>query len=117
MTLRDRISFPSSAEKTERSLWRLTWRLAAKALFVVVAISLALYSVAATSALAAIGAALMLGLMIRAAFPTERLKIWLRSYWTGEAGDRWRRRFGSAFQTIKTRLHRTASIIPGISGP
>lgn len=71
---------------------KLTFRVAAKLLFLAVFAVLAIVSFSANFWLTAVIAALLAGLMIRSVIPDQRFQSWARSYWTGEAGDRWRRR-------------------------
>lgn len=80
---------------------RLTFRLAAKVVFLVVLLLLAAVSIAANSMLLALLAALFASLMLRAILPTQRFQAVARSYWSGEAGDRWRRRFDRAVAWVK----------------
>lgn len=79
---------------------RIGFRLAAQAVFFVLLGLLILVSVAANSVLLGVLAAFAVGLMLRAVLPAERFKMWVRGYASGEAGDRWRRRFDA----ITTRL-------------
>ena len=72
---------------------RLGFRLAAKLVFLFLLALLITVSVAANSVLLAVLASFAVGLMLRAVLPADRFRTWVRSYWTGTAGDRWRRRF------------------------
>lgn len=72
---------------------RFGWRLAARLVFVAIVLSLALMAVAANSILIALFAAVMLGTLLRSILPQQRIQSWARGYATGEAGDRWRRRW------------------------
>ncbi|MFB6121124.1 MAG: hypothetical protein ABEJ68_08430 [Halobacteriaceae archaeon] len=71
---------------------KLTFRVAAKLVFLFVLVMLAVMSFSANFWLTAVVSALLVGLMIRSVIPDQRFQSWARSYWTGEAGDRWRRR-------------------------
>lgn len=81
---------------------KVGFRLAARVLFIGTFLVIATFAAAANSFLWAIIFAVIAGYFIRAALPEERLRTWLRSYWTGRAGDRWRRRY----ERLKTRLGR-----------
>lgn len=122
--LRDYISFnrfrsdPAQAveEGAERA-WRWSFIVASigvffalLALFVYVTTTVSVIIVQLLAALAA-------GLMVRAILPTGQFREWSQGYATGEAGNRWRRRVESALGWTKRRLHRTLSILPGVSGP
>ncbi|WP_123619171.1 hypothetical protein [Halorubrum sp. CSM-61] len=72
---------------------RVGWRIAARLVFVALVVGLALIAAASNSFLIAIFAAVMLGLLIRSILPSKRIQTWARGYATGEAGDRWRRRW------------------------
>jgi hypothetical protein len=72
---------------------RTAFQLAAMGLFVVGFVVLATIAAVANSILIAIIAGAFASLFIRAVLPTARLTRWLRSYATGEAGNRWRRRY------------------------
>ena len=72
---------------------RVGWRLAAKAFFATILVSFIFVSVAANSILLAVMASLATGIMLRIILPDEEFQAWARSYATGEAGERWRRRW------------------------
>lgn len=72
---------------------RVGFRLAAMSLFAAVILSLVLVAVAANSVLLGILSAVVLGVILREFLPERRIQSWARSYATGEAGDRWRRRY------------------------
>lgn len=80
---------------------KVTFRLAAKVVFLVVLIGLALISFSANFWLVALVTALFASLMLRAVLPTGRFQAYARSYWTGEAGDRWRQRFDRVVARIR----------------
>lgn len=86
---------------------RLGWRLAARAVFIVLFLMLAFVAVAANSIFTALLAAVLLGIFLRSILPERRLQSWARSYATGEAGDRWRRRYEAAKAWL-------AGVIPGL---
>lgn len=71
----------------------LTFRLAAKLLFLLIFMLLAIVSFSANFWLTAIVAALLAGLMIRSVLPEQRFQSFAKEYWTGEAGERWQQRF------------------------
>lgn len=83
-------------QSTERSLWRL----AAQVLFVVAFLLVALASVLVSPVLLAILLAFLASQMIRVVLPTGDIREAMRSYWTGEAGDRWRSRSRATGQRI-----------------
>lgn len=76
-------------ETGEMSLWQL----AARLLFLGVLGLLVILAATVNFVFAAAIAALLAGQMLRIIFPTERFRTLMRSYWTGEAGLRWRRRW------------------------
>lgn len=80
---------------------RVGFRLAAKALFVAVLVLLGIISFSANVWLVALLAGLVVAMMLRAVLPTGRFQDYARSYWTGEAGDRWRRRFEAVASRIR----------------
>jgi hypothetical protein len=80
---------------------RLTWRLAAKLLFLAVLLTLAFISIAVNIWLVAFLSAGIATLMLRAVLPNQRFQAWIRDWWTGEAGDRWRRRFERTVSRVR----------------
>lgn len=79
---------------------RLGWRLAARFVFVGIVIALVAVIMLSDSFLFAIASATLLGLFLRAVLPTEKIQQWARSYWNGEAGDRWRQRAHDAWDRL-----------------
>lgn len=71
--------------------------LLSKLLFIVLLGLLILYSISTDIILLAIIASLLVGLMLRAVLPTERFKTWVRSLWSGDAGE-------SAYKNTKRRI-------------
>lgn len=61
--------------------------LLSKITFVVLLGFLILYSITADVLLLAILASLAVGIMLRSVLPTGRFKGWVRSLWSGEAGE------------------------------
>lgn len=70
----------------------LSFRFAAKAVFLGILVLFILASVAVNSVFLAVVFGVFASLLLRVMLPDERFREWARGYWTGEAGDRWRRR-------------------------
>lgn len=78
-----------SLERTET----LTFRVAAKLVFFGMVIGLAIASLTINPVFLGLLAGLLFASLARIVLPDERFQEWARTYYTGEAGDRWRRRF------------------------
>ncbi|WP_049920431.1 hypothetical protein [Haloferax sulfurifontis] len=72
---------------------RIGFRLGAMVVFGAVVLGLVVLAVAANSVLLGVLSAVVLGIILREFLPEDRIQSWARSYATGEAGDRWRRRY------------------------
>ena len=72
----------------------LSFRFAAKAVFLGILVVFILASVAVNSVFLAVLFGVLASLLLRVMLPDDRFRSWARGYWTGEAGDRWRRRLG-----------------------
>lgn len=68
------------------------FRWGARLFFLALLAVLIIASVTISTAFIAVLFALAAGIMLRVMLPDEAFRAWARSYWTGEAGDRWRRR-------------------------
>jgi hypothetical protein len=83
----------------------LSFRAAARAVFLAMIVVLVLISAAVNSVFLAVITGVFASILLRQMLPDEWFEEWARGYWTGEAGDRWRRRVGR----VSTRLR---SIVP-----
>ena len=72
----------------------ISFRFAAKAVFLAFVVVLIIASVAVSSVFLAVLLGVFASILLRVMLPDEQFKAWARTYWTGEAGDRWRRRLG-----------------------
>lgn len=87
----------SSARTAAEEPGKSAFRLLSKAVFVVLVLMLLAYSVATDVLLLAVLASLAVGIMLRAVLPTDRFKSWVRSLWSGDAGE-------SLYQKSRRRL-------------
>ena len=83
---------------------RIGFRFAATAFFVILLGLLLAVSFAASSIGVAVLASLAAGTMIKIVLPNEQFRDWAGTYWSGEAGDRWRKRFHGVTSWIDRRL-------------
>lgn len=124
MKIRDYLSFDrfrsdptETVEQEAERAWRWSFMLGSVAFFFGLLALFIYISTVASLLIAQVLAAVAAGLMLRAILPAGQFQEWSQSYATGEAGDRWRRRVETAGGWVKTRTHRTLSILPGVSGP
>lgn len=74
----------------EAEVW--SFRFAARVVFLGILVLFILASVAVNSVFLAVVFGVFASLLLREILPVDRFRAWARGYWTGEAGDRWRRR-------------------------
>jgi hypothetical protein len=75
----------------EAEVW--SFRFAARVVFLGILVLFVLASVAVNSVFLAVVFGVFASLLLREILPVQRFRDWAGGYWTGEAGDRWRRRF------------------------
>lgn len=95
---------PGAGDSLRRVLedgWRAGFRALAMVAFAAVVLLLLMLAVAARSVILSVIAATLLAVVIRAFLPEERWQRTARSYASGEAGDRWRRRVGRVTSTVR----------------
>jgi len=89
-------------EQAEASLFQL----AAKFLFLVVLVVLIAIFISASGAIGFL-AAIFAGLMLRSILPSEQFQSRANEYWTGEAGERWHRRWEALLDFIARTTERS----------
>lgn len=82
----------------------LTFRAAAKLFFVAMVAGLIILSAVLSSVFLAVFAGVAASILIKVALPDEKFRAWARGYWTGDAGDRWRRRWERVLAGIRRVL-------------
>lgn len=102
MSLRDYLPTDRDVRKSVERSERTGFRLAARLFFIILLLVFVALTVAAEFILVAVLASVVVGLMLRAALPTDSFMDWIGGYWSGEAGDRWRRRV----ERWQTRIRR-----------
>lgn len=108
------ISLDNLGDRIGRAIERgevFTFRAAAKLVFVAMVAGLILLSAVLSSVFLAVVAGVAASILIKIALPDDRFRTWARGYWTGDAGDRWRRRFErvrDAGRGLVTRITTTA---------
>lgn len=81
--------------------WQAGWRVVAKVLFAGFVLVLLFVAIAARSVLLSLIAGGLLVTVARAFLPEQRFQRTVRSYATGDAGDRWRRRFSRVTSALR----------------
>lgn len=102
MTLLDRLDF-DWRRRLERGE-KLTFVAAAKAVFFLMLIALGVLSFVASSWALALLAGLLFATLARVVLPDQKFKAWARTYYTGEAGERWHRRWEAATDWVWERV-------------
>lgn len=87
---------------------RLGARVAATLVFVALLGFLLFLAIAANPELLQLLAGVLAVTMLRVILPIERFQDWARSYWTGEAGTRWLKRFERVEDWTRRTLSRLA---------
>lgn len=96
------------------------FRIAARVVFLVILVAFIILSTTISLVFLAVVFGLLAGLMLRIMLPDQKFRAWARGYWTGEAGDRWRRRterWGDTLRGWLSLVARTASRLNPLSNP
>lgn len=111
------ISLDETRDRIGRAIERgevFTFRAAAKLIFVAMVVGLIILSATVSIVFVAVLAGVAASILIKVALPDERFRTWARTYWTGEAGDRWRRRYERVRDTGRDLVTRITSTARGI---
>jgi hypothetical protein len=89
----------------------LSFRFAARLVFLVILGLFVLASVAVNSVFLAVVFGVFASILLREILPVQRFRDWAGSYWTGEAGDRWRRRVGRVGARLRSLVPLLAVVL------
>lgn len=111
------ISLDELGDRIGRAIERgevFTFRAAAKLFFVVMVVGLIILSATVSIVFVAVLAGVAASILIKVALPDDRFRVWARGYYTGEAGDRWRRRYERGVGAVSGLVSRVANTGRGI---